>query len=328
MKVLITGANGFLGAWLSRRLLAEGYSVSVLLRQNSNHSELEGLSVQKLWGDITDLKSLQDSFKGQQVIFHLAGVIAYSRKDRSLMEKVNVQGTLNVLQAMADCGVPELLYLSSVAAIGAGFSEDQVLNEESPYNLEKYDFGYFETKRKSEKLVVEFSKQNSIRSVIVNPSTIYGAGDARKGSRSTQLKVARGKGLFYPMGGVSIVAVEDVIEGILSAYKKGRSGERYILSGDNLHLKEVFKLIAEAASVPPPYLPIPNFVMYFMAFLDEQLGGFDLQGPLPSERAMVATFFHWFDHTKAKNELGFNPKSANYAIENSVRWMRDQGLLK
>jgi dihydroflavonol-4-reductase len=328
MKVLVTGANGFLGAWLSRRLLEEGYSVSVLVRQKGNHSELEGLPVQKLWGDITDLKSLQDSFRGHQVIFHLAGVIAYSRKDRALMEKVNVQGTQNVLQAMADTGVSDLLYLSSVAAIGAGFSEKQILNEESPYNLEKFDFGYFETKRKSEKIVVEFSKVNSIRSVIVNPSTIYGAGDARKGSRNTQLKVAQGKGLFYPMGGVSIVAVEDVIEGILSAYKKGRAGERYILSGDNLHLKEVFKLIANSAGVKAPYLPIPNFAMYFMAFLDNQLNKIGGQGPLPSERAMVATFFHWFDHSKAKNELGFNPKSANYAIENSVRWMREQGLLK
>jgi dihydroflavonol-4-reductase len=221
-----------------------------------------------------------------------------------------------------------LLYLSSVAAIGAGFSPAQVLNEASPYNLEKYNFGYFETKRKSEKIVVEFSRQNSIRAVIVNPSTIYGAGDARKGSRNTQLKVARGQGLFYPLGGVSIVAVEDVIEGILSAYKKGRNGERYILAGDNLYLKDVFKLIAEAAKVKPPYLPIPNCAMYFMAFLDERLSQFGLQGPLPSERAMVATFFHWFDHTKAKNELGFSPKSANYAIENSVRWMKDQGLLK
>jgi dihydroflavonol-4-reductase len=328
MRVLVTGANGFLGAWLSRRLLEEGHSVSVLLRQKSNHAELEGLSVRKIWGDICDLKSLQQGFKDQQLIFHLAGVIAYSRKDRALMEKVNVQGTQNVLQAMADCGVSELLYLSSVAAVGAGLTAKQVLNEESPYNLEKYDFGYFETKRKSEKIVVEFSKQNSIRSVIVNPSTIYGAGDARKGSRNTQLKVAQGKGLFYPMGGVSIVAVEDVIEGILSAQKKGRAGERYILAGDNLYLKDVFALIAGAAKVKAPSLPIPNFIMYALAFLDNQLNQIGLTGPLPSERAMVATFFHWFDHSKAKNELGFVPKSANYAIENSVRWMRDQGLLK
>jgi dihydroflavonol-4-reductase len=328
MKVLVTGANGFLGAWLCRRLIAEGYSVTVLLRQKSNHVELEGLPVSKVWGDVTDLKSLQEAFKGQQVIFHLAGVIAYSRKERALMEKVNVQGTQNVLQAMVECGVPEILYLSSVAAVGAGFSPEQILNEESPFNLAKYDFGYFETKRKSEKIVMEFAKQNSIRAVIVNPSTIYGAGDARKGSRNTQLKVAQGKGLFYPLGGVSIVAVEDVIEGILSAHKKGRSGERYILSGDNLLLKEVFKKIAEAAKVKPPCVPIPNFLMYAMAFLDDQLSKAGSHGPLPSERAIVATLYHWFDHSKAKNELGFNPKSANYAIENSVKWMRDQGLLK
>jgi dihydroflavonol-4-reductase len=328
MKVLITGANGFLGAWLTRRLLEEGYSVSVLLRQKSNHLELEGLPVQKIWGDVTDLESLLVAFKGQQVIFHLAGVIAYSNRDRALMERVNVQGTQNVLQAMSVCGVPELLYLSSVAAIGAGFSNKHVLNEQSVYNLEKYNFGYFETKRKSEKIITDFALQNSIRAVIVNPSTIYGAGDARKGSRSTQLKIARGKGLFYPLGGVSIVAVEDVIEGILNASKKGKSGERYILSGENLYLKEVFNQIAEAAKVKAPFLPIPNFIMNLMAFADNQLSAFSLSGPIAAERAVVATLFHWFDHSKAAIELGFNPKPAHYAIENSVRWMRDQGLLK
>lgn len=328
MRVLVTGANGFLGSWLVRRLIDEGHEVSVLLRQKSNHDEIGGLNVQKLWGDVTDLESLRSAFKGQQIIFHLAGVIAYSRKDRELMERVNVEGTQNVLQAMANNSVSELLYLSSVAAVGAGLTPQQILNENSSFNLEKYNFGYFETKRQSEKQVTEFSKTHSIRSVIVNPSTIYGGGDARKGSRNTQLKVAQGKGLFYPCGGVSIVAVEDVVEGILSAQKKGRAGERYILSGDNLYLKDVFKIIADAAQVQAPRFPIPNFFMRTLAGLDEALNKIGLSGPLPSERAMVATFYHWFDHSKAKKELGFNPKSANYAIENSVKWMRDQGFLE
>jgi dihydroflavonol-4-reductase len=328
MKVLVTGANGFLGPWLVRRLIEEDHKVSVLLRKKSRHEEIETLSVEKLWGDVTDLESLRSAFKGQQIIFHLAGVIAYSRQERDLMERVNVQGTQNVLQAMADNSVSELLYLSSVAAIGAGLTPKQILNENSPFNLSQFDFGYFETKRKSEIIVTEFSKQNSIRSIIVNPSTIYGAGDARKGSRNTQLKVAQGKGLFYPCGGVSIVGVEDVVEGILRAQNRGRSGERYILAGDNLYLKDVFQLIADSARVRAPKLPIPNCFMRGLAQLDESLNKFGLNGPLPSERAMVATFYHWFDHAKAKNELDFIPKSAHYAIENSVRWMRDQGLLK
>lgn len=327
MKVLVTGANGFLGGWLTRRLIEEGHEVSALLRKQSDHSELEGLAIKKVWGDVTDLQSLRTALNGQQAVFHLAGVIAYSKKDRALMDKVNVQGTANLLQAMRENSVGELLNLSSVAAIGAGFVPQQILNENSEFNLTPFNLGYFETKRQAEALVNAAVKSDGLRAVSVNPSTIYGAGDARKGSRNTQLKVAQGKALFYPQGGVSIVAVEDVIDGIMSAFKKGKSGERYILSGDNLTLKEVFQIIADCSKVKAPWIPIPNFMMKGVGVIDDCLQGIGLKGPLPSEKAFVATLFHWFDHQKATNELGFKPRPAVEAIAKSVQWSKDHKLL-
>lgn len=327
MKILVTGANGFLGSWVTRRLVDEGHEVSVLLRKQSDQSQIADLQVKKLWGDVTDLASLQESLTGQQAVFHLAGVIAYSKKDRPLMEKVNVQGTANVLRAMVDKQVGELLNLSSVAAIGAGMSPHEILNENSEFNLAHLNLGYFETKRKAEALIVAAVRKHGLRAITVNPSTIYGAGDARKGSRSTQLKVAQGKGLFYPQGGVSIIAVEDVVDGILAAFQKGKSGERYILSGDNLYLKDVFKLIAQFANSKAPFVPIPSVFMRGLAHLDEWLNAIGLNGPISSERAYVVSLFHWFDHSKATSIFGLNPKPAHFAIENSIRWARDQKLI-
>lgn len=326
MKVLVTGANGFLGSWLTRRLIELGHDVSIIARSSSDLSELDGLEYKKLIGDVTDLPSLEKAFRGQDTIFHLAGVIAYKAADRPLMEKANVQGTANVVSAMKNASVHDLVYLSSVVAIGAGFSQHEVLNENSPYNIHHLNLGYFETKHEAEK-IVKAATGHELRSVILNPSTIYGAGDAKKGSRKMQIKVARHELPFYTPGGVNVVAVEDVIDGLLAAWKKGRSGERYILAGDNLLIKDLFAQIAEAAGVPAPQIQMPSFLLHGLGFLGDQAAHLGLKAPFSGENAWTSTLFHWFDNSKAKAELGFQPRPSAEAIRQSVQWMREKGYL-
>ena len=244
MKVLITGANGFLGSWLTKRLLAEGHDVSALVRKNSDLSELDGLKPNFVYGDVTDLESLKTNFQNQEAVFHLAGVVAYKKSQRPLMDQVNVQGTANVAEACHQAQVPKLLHLSSVVAIGAE-KNPVPMTEASPYTIGPLNLGYFETKRKAEQIVMAAVKENKIRAVCVNPSQIYGFGDAKKGSRKNQIKAAKGQLPFYTSGGVNVVPVEDVIEGILLAWKKGQNGERYILSSENMLIKDVFQKISK-----------------------------------------------------------------------------------
>ncbi len=327
MKVLVTGATGFLGHWICKRLVESGDEVIAFARSKKEiDSDLDS-KVQFAYGDVTDLESLHSATSGVDEVFHLAGVIGYRPSQHSLMFKVNVQGTENVIKACEKAKVKKLVYLSSVVAIGAGFSPNQILNENSPYNLEGFDFGYFDSKHRAENLVVEATKKGHFSSVILNPSTIYGGGDALKGSRSSQVKVAQGKLKFYPGGGASIVAVEDVIDGIMAARARGRSGERYILSGENLLLRDVFTLIATAAGKPPPYIKVPNFVFLGLARIGDVLTKCGMESSLSYENAKVATLFHWFDCTKAKTELGFKPRPAKFAIENSVKWMKENNII-
>jgi dihydroflavonol-4-reductase len=243
------------------------------------------------------------------------------------MERINVGGTANVIEACLTKKVRRLVYLSSVTAVGAGFTPDQVLNENSEYNVKELDLGYFETKHQAEILVKRAHEQKNLDCVILNPSTIYGEGDAKKGSRKTQVKVAQGNFKFYTSGGVSIVAVEDVVSAILSAWKKGRSGERYILSGENITIEELFKIIAEEAGVPAPHTKMPNFVLFLLGRIGDTMERFGLKGSLSTENAWTATMYHWFDNTKAKKELDFSPRPARAAIHNSVSWMKKNGLL-
>lgn len=326
MNVLVTGANGFLGSWLTKRLLSEGHNVSALVRKNSDLSELSDVRPQYVYGDVTDPSSLIETFKNKDVIFHLAGIVAYKASERPIMEKVNVQGTQNVIEACEKLQIPQLLHLSSVVAVGSSF-KPLILTEESSYNIHHLNLGYFETKKKAEDMVVQAAKNNRIRAVCVNPSTIYGFGDAKKGSRKMQVKVAQGKLPFYTSGGVNVVAVEDVLEGILLALKNGKNAERYILSNENLTIKKLFSYIAEFAGQKPPKIQLPNWSLHALGFVGDTLNRMNLKVGLSRENAYTASMFHWFSSEKAQHELGFKPTPSVNAIENSVRWMKNNGYL-
>lgn len=326
-QVLVTGANGFLGSWLVRRLLSDGHQVRCLVRPTSDLSELQGLACEYVHGDVTNLDSLLAACKEQSAVFHLAGLIAYKRSERAAMERINVGGTANVIEAVHRCQVSRLVHLSSVVAIGGGFHDQQILNEGSEYNVHDLNLGYFETKRAAEQLVMAAAHAGKIDAVILNPSTIYGPGDARKGSRKTQLKVAQGRFPFFTSGGVNVVPIENCVDGIVRGWQQGKSGERYILAGENLRIRELFQIIAASAGVPAPRLMIPNWVLHGIGILGDILATCGLNLGVSRENAWTATMYHWFDSGKAQRELGFVPGSSRAAIEASVRWSKEHGLL-
>jgi dihydroflavonol-4-reductase len=321
-KILVTGANGFLGSWVVRRLLKDNHQVVTLLRKNSDTSELQGLTTEIKYGDITDEESTIAATTGCDFVFHLAGLVSYKRRDLDLMFKVNVVGTQNILKACQLHRVKRLVHFSSVVAVGAGFSQREVLNENSEYNVQDLGMGYFDTKREAELWVQDYVRKGFGDAVIVNPSTVYGAGDARKGSRKMQIKVAQGQLKFYPPGGVNVLGVEDLVEGAWLAWQKGRSGERYILCGENLRIKEVFRQIALAAGVQPPFIPLPARILHWAGQIGD---AFDLG--FSRDNAYTATMFHYFSNQKARRELGFNPGPASVAIQKSVQWMKENHLL-
>lgn len=324
MKVLVTGATGFIGSSLARHLDESGHEVHLLHRANSDLSGLQDLKYESHLGDITDSRSIDSCLRqGFDAVFHLAGVIGYTPDQRQLMQKVNVEGTKNLLEGLNKYPVQRLIHMSSVVAVGASFDGAQPLSETSPYNLTHLNLGYFETKREAELLVQNYCSETKLDAVIVNPSTVYGPGDAQKGSRKVQTKAAL-KGLsVYTPGGVSIIDIDDLLQAVMAAWKVGQSGERYILSGENITIKNLLSQIAQFGGKPAPTIKLSRPLLMLIGKSDLLLRKIGFKAPLSLENAWTSTLFHWFDHTKATRELGLKPKPAAYALERSVRWMID-----
>ncbi len=322
MRLLVTGGSGFLGSWIVRRLVEEQHHVRVLHRAHSDLSSLNGVKYESAVGDITNAESLIAATRDIEVVFHVAGLVSYSPLDFKLMEAINVKGTVNVIEACTKAKVPRLIFTSSVVAVGAT-DEPKNLNEESPYTLQKYNLGYYETKRRAEILVIEASKNKTLNGIILNPGVIFGAGDAVKGSRKTHLKVIQGKFPFYPPGGVNVLHVDDVVAAHISALKNGRSGERYILGGDNLGIHKFFEMLALAGGHRPPPIALPSWFLRGASNFSRAL---KLKGA--SDSYLISTLYHFYDSSKARKELGFNPRPAITAIEESVAWSRAHGFIR
>ena len=332
---LVTGASGFLGGWLVKSLAQQG-PVRLLARKPESLTDLlQDLNKMNLdqqvesisLGDVTDKDSVMKACEGAAAVFHLAGLIAYKPSARQSMFAINVDGTRNVLEASLNYQL-DFQYVSSVVAVGAG-KTPQVLDEDSVFDLQGRNFGYFDSKKAAEDLMLTEARKKRIRIGITNPSTVYGPGDAKKGSRRMQVKAAQGRLPFVPsQGGVNVVSVHDVVSGILQVWKQGIAGERYILASENLSLQQLFQQIATSAQVAPPRLVVPGSVIRGLGKLNDFASSHFRQVPslMSYENACVATLYHWFSSEKAQKHLGWKPRPANEAIAESVAWMKEHGI--
>jgi dihydroflavonol-4-reductase len=333
--VFVTGGTGFLGSHLLEALTKQD---DILIKSLYRSEE----SLKDLLDEIPDLRNSKKlqwvqgdlfsdgwSLEGVEIVYHLAGFVGYKEEDRKKMDKVNVEGTKRLLEMVSKLEKkPKFIHLSSVVAVGAGLDSSMVLDENSKYNVSKYNLGYFETKKKAEDLVFEYANRYNFFAVCLNPSTIYGPRDMKKSSRKGQLSMARGRLNFYPEGGVSIVHVKDVCSALLKAPEFGVSGERYILSGDNITIYALLKAIAEICGKKPPKYKLSKILLLSLGFLGSTLSKVGLKTGLSFEKMKVVTMYHWFKSEKAQKNLDFKPTPYKKCLEDSLNWAKKEGLLE
>ncbi|HEY2590157.1 MAG TPA: hopanoid-associated sugar epimerase [Steroidobacteraceae bacterium] len=329
MKALVTGASGFVGAAVTRTLLARGWETRCLVRAASSRRNLEGLRVEAVIGDLTDASSLDRALERCDALFHVAADYRLGVRDPSEIYRANVEGTRNVLEAARRAGVRRTVYTSSVATVGIP-SDGTPGDEATPVRVEDMIGHYKRSKFLAEQVAREWVRTSGADVVIVNPSTPIGPGDV-KPTPTGQIIVdaARGRTPAYVDTGLNVVHVDDVAEGHLLAFERGRAGEHYILGGEDLPLKAILGIIAQLVGRKPPRVRLPHAIVMPIAYLAEgyaRVTGGQTRVTVESVRMSRKRMF--FSSAKAKRELGYRWRPPQEAFADAIRWFRENGYLR
>ncbi len=329
MTFLVTGTTGFVGSAVARNLINAGERVRALVRPESDRRNLEGLPVEVAEGDLRDRPSLERALKGCEGLFHVAADYRlWARRPDDIYE-TNVEGTKNLMSAAAEEGTRRILYTSSVAAIGPD-PNGKIADEETPSTLADMHGHYKRSKFLAETEVRRLVREAGLPAVIVNPSAPLGPRDIKPTPTGRMVvEAASGRIPAYLDTGLNIVHVDDVAEGHLLAFSKGRTGERYILGGDNLTLLEVLAGVAAEAGRRPPRIKVPHGLVIPFAYVSElwaQLTGHEPFATVDSVR--MAKKKMYYSSAKAERELGYRSRPAGEAIRDAVEWFRANGYLK
>ena len=319
----VTGATGFVGSHVVRLLRMRGERVRILVRRSSPPQNIQGLGCEIVVGDLRDASSLVRCVQGCRWVYHIAADYRLWARNPQEIYESNVAGTRNLLSACCEAGVEKVIYTSTVGTIGMR-PDEAPADEETPVSLDHMIGHYKRSKFMAEQVAREFAN-SGLPVVIVNPTTPVGAGDVKPTpTGKIILDFLRGRMPAYVDTGLNIVAVGDVADGHLLAQKKGEVGQRYILGGENLSLKEILDILARTSGRRIPRVPIPWFAALIVGHLDQFFMGTILrrEPPIPLEGVRMARHKMYVSSEKARRELGYNPRPADQALREAVDYFR------
>jgi dihydroflavonol-4-reductase len=325
-KVLVTGAGGFIGSAVVRKLLEHDRDVRCLLRTGEDARNLDGLSVEIVRGDVLDREAVGDALAGCDTLYHLAAIYALWLPDPSLIYEVNIEGSKNVLWAAWKAKLKKVVYTSSIAAVGQ-LPSGEPSNETVAFNRWDEGNAYIRSKWLSERDALRFAREG-LPVVVVNPAFPFGERDT--GPTPTGrlvLGVLGRKMLGYLPGGFCVIDVDDVAAAHVLAERKGRVGERYILGNHNITYREFYQAIAEVGGVRPPAIEIPPIAAKSVGRGLELWSEYVThKHPMTSYKAITYALTPlYFDGGKARKELGMPVTPLRKTVEKSVGWFRAHG---
>lgn len=324
MSTLITGATGHLGANLTRELLKRGEDVRVLLREESSNRELEGLELKRVYGDLSDYESVANAVRGCDRVYHLAAFVSIRSGDRPQLFDINVLGTRRVMRACREEGVSRVVHCSSFGAVGN--NPNGASNEDwsvSPYE-ETTDY---EMSKTFAELEVYNEIAKGLDAVIVNPSGIVGPWDFKPSMvGKTIIDFATGNMKGFVPGAFDFVSVRDVVQGHILAMEKGKTGERYLLTGEEVTIEQTLDWLHEITGKPKPRLKIPIGLMQNIAIVKDWVERKFFPSVVPRFNyhsiRLLQSGKHG-DNSKAVKELGLEPTSVKEAYREAVDWFRE-----
>lgn len=326
---LVTGANGFVGNAVARHLLGRGWRVRTLVRKGSDRRTLEGLAIETVEGDLRDPRARAEALRGADALFHVAADYRLWVRDPAAMYETNVDATLALVSEAAAAGIERIVHTSSVATIGLS-PDRSPSHEATPSGLADMIGHYKRSKFMAEQGIAELVARDGLPIVTVNPALPVGPRDAKPTPTGRIiLMMARGRMPAYIDTGLCVVHVDDVAAGHRLALEHGRPGERYILGGDNMPLRDLAATIAEIAGARPPLFRVPAGVVMPFAHVAEwtarMVPGFEPMLTVDGVHLAMKTMY--FSSQKAELQLGYETRPARAALEDAVAWYRANGYM-
>ena len=331
MKAFVTGATGFLGSHVARALVEQGAELRLLVRRTSDLRNIADLSADRVEGDLRDATSIEKALSGCECVFHVAADYRLWVRDPDEMYRSNVEGTRFLIEAARKQGVRRIVYTSSVATMGfgSGSNNGRVADEESPVSLTDMIGHYKRSKFMAEQVAIEAGK-SGVDVVIVNPTTPIGERDV-KPTPTGRIVVDFLKRKFpaYVETGLNLVDATECGRGHVQALEKGRAGERYILGGENLTLKQILDRLAVITGLESPTVRVPHIVALAGGVFYEMVMG-RLLGREPRatiDEVRMARKMMFVSSAKAERELGWRVIPVDGALRRSVEWFRANGYI-
>ncbi len=328
MTVLVTGATGFVGSAVARRLLEAGETVRVLARPGGDRRNIAGLTVEIAEGDLGDPASLEDAVAGCEALFHIAADYRLWTRDPDAMHRTNVDGSVAIVRAATKAGVARIVYTSSIATLG--LTPDRTpADEETPVRFADMIGPYKQSKFLAEQAVRKLIRDEDAPVVIVNPSAPVGARDIKPTPTGRMIAdAAAGRMPAFVDTGLNMVHVDDVAEGHLLAWRKGVVGEGYVLGGENLTLAEIFARIAAQVGRKPPWVRLPHAAIMPVAWAAEAWARLSGVEPFVTmDGVRMARKIMFFSSAKAERALGYRARPVEEGFADAVAWFRENGYL-
>jgi dihydroflavonol-4-reductase len=320
LKIFVTGGNGFIGSAVVRSLVSAGHEARCLLRPNSCTERIDDIPVDRAQGDVRDFESVRRGMQGCEATIHLAGLSSWNDIESPALGEVVEGGTWNVLQGALALAAHRVVFVSSVTAVN-GSDRPEVFNEASEFTLKDGRLKYALAKRNAEMLCRRAVAQG-LPVVVVNPAEVYGPADTRFVTAGNLVDFARSNPVLVCSGGTSIAHVEDVAAGIVAALTKGRAGERYILGGENLTIRQLASLCLELLGRRSRIVSLPNPLIRNLTKVATSLG-FSL--PYNPHVIPYATRYWFVDGSKARRELGVRFRNARDTLAPTINWLKESG---
>ena len=326
MKAFVTGATGFVGSHVARVLADQGANLRLLVRTGSDPKNIQQLNADRVIGDLCDPESIDRAMAGCDVVFHVAADYRLWVRDPAQMYQANVEGTRTILQAARKNRVRRVVYTSSVATMGFTVKNNPV-DESSPVSLENMIGHYKRSKYMAEEVALA-AGNDGIDVVVVNPSTPVGEQDI-KPTPTGRIVVDFLKKKFpaYVDTGLNMVDVRECARGHVAALEKGRSGERYILGGENLTLKQILDKLAAITGLPSPRVRLPYAVALASGVVDTVVTGVVLRREprVTLDAVRMGRKKMFVSSAKAERELGWKAVPVDAALRRAVQWFNDNG---